>query len=107
MMWPLSLFLLFATAAPYQQDTTPQLHGDRGKPALQMKRTDDGARLRTLLEQQNNLCFTLRTYYFHRQDGQAPVLEGMTTCTPASALSQKQISRRPGMFVPLVLKNGQ
>jgi hypothetical protein len=105
-MWPLSLFLFFATAAPYQQDTTPQLHGDRSKLTLQMKRTD-GPRMRTLVEQQNNLCFTLRTYYFHRQDGQAPVLEGMTTCTPASALSQKQVSPKPGRFVPLVLKNGQ
>jgi hypothetical protein len=61
---------------------------------------------------QRNLCFTMRSYYFHRQDGQAPVLVGTATCTPASKLQQKRVAPTPdGLFVPLGLQqqmeNGQ
>jgi hypothetical protein len=48
------------------------------------------------------MCFTMRSYYFRRQDGQAPVPAGMTTCTPASILQQRQVSPAPKVrFVPL------
>jgi hypothetical protein len=50
----------------------------------------------------SNTCYTMRSYFFRRQDGQAPVPAGMTTCTPASVLQQKQISPGPPVrFVPL------
>ena len=53
---------------------------------------------------QSNTCFTMRSYYFRRQDGQAPVPAGMTTCTPASVLRQRQVSPQPGVqFVPLAI----
>jgi hypothetical protein len=44
----------------------------------------------------------MRSYFFRRQDGQAPVPAGMTTCTPASVLQQRQVSPEPNVrFVPL------
>jgi len=50
----------------------------------------------------SNTCFTMRSYFFRRQDGLAPVPAGMTTCTPASVLQQKQVSPGPPVrFVPL------
>ena len=51
-------------------------------------------------------CYTMRSYLFHRQDGQAPVLAGMTTCTPASVLQQRQVSPAPRvLYVPLSLES--
>ena len=55
--------------------------------------------------QQDNTCYTIRSYNFRRQDGQAPVLASTTTCTTASMLQQRQISPRPGtLYVPLGLQ---
>jgi len=46
------------------------------------------------LEDQN-LCFTMRSYLFERRNGFAPEPVGMTTCQPASARRQKQVVSRP------------
>jgi hypothetical protein len=44
----------------------------------------------------------MRSYFFRRQDGQAPVPAGMITCTPARVLQQRQVSPAPKVkFVPL------
>jgi hypothetical protein len=44
----------------------------------------------------------MRSYFFRRQDDQAPVPAGMATCTPASVLQQRQVSPRPNVkLVPL------
>jgi hypothetical protein len=44
----------------------------------------------------------MRSYFFRRQDGRAPVPAGMTTCTPATVLQQRQVSPGPAVrFVPL------
>jgi hypothetical protein len=40
-------------------------------------------------------CFTMRSYVFHREDGQAPKLVNTTTCTPASTLRTLQTSPAP------------
>ena len=57
---------------------------------------------RSLEESHRNTCFTMRSYFFRRQDGQAPVPAGMTTCTPASVLQQRQVSPVPDVkLVPL------
>jgi hypothetical protein len=42
-----------------------------------------------------NLCFTMRTYLFERRDSFAPEPVGMTTCQPASARRQKQVMSKP------------
>ena len=40
-------------------------------------------------------CYTMRTYVFRRQDGNAPVLVGTTTCTPANVVRKQQVNRAP------------
>ena len=42
-----------------------------------------------------NLCFTMRTYLFERRNGFAPEPVGMTTCQPASPRQQKRVVGRP------------
>ena len=99
-MWPLSIFLFVATAAPQQKppDVSQDFHHLK-LPVMQL----DGAKARRLMqESQRNTCFTMRSYFFRRQDGQAPVPAGMTTCTPARVLQQRQVSPAPDVkLVPL------
>jgi hypothetical protein len=46
----------------------------------------------------------MRSYRFRRQDGQAPVPAGMTTCTNANTFQERQVSRgQNSLFVPLGL----
>jgi hypothetical protein len=110
-MWPLSLVLLFATAAPQQAAPPPRVSDEEIAklfgPKMQLALQD--AKKKVIIAQQDltqkNLCFTMRSYYFQRQDGQAPVLVGTATCTPANKLQQKQVSPEPGVrFVPLSLQ---
>jgi len=92
-MWPLSFLLFVATAAPQHKPLSP---------ALQHKPFDDSIASRLTQETQRNTCFTIRSYMFRQQDGNAPVPAGITTCTPANVLQQRQVS--PGSrvrFVPL------
>ena len=102
-MWPLSVFLFVATAAPQQ----PQLNVDQDFRALQLpvmqhRQFDDSLGRKLLEQSRHNTCYTMRSYFFRRQDGQAPVPAGMTTCTPASVLQQRQVSPGPNVkFVPL------
>ena len=104
-MFPLSIVLLFATAAPQQSSfqradvgTLPQMAAQHGDTVLVRK-----------LDAQNfddKTCFTMRSYHFRRQDGQAPVLASTTTCTPANKLQQRKVSPGgPGtMYVPMGLR---
>ena len=70
-------------------------------PVMQRSQVDDPIG-RKLAEEKRNTCYTMRSYFFRRQDGQAPVPAGMTTCTPASVLQQRQVSPEPNVrFVPL------
>src|SRR5215472_9032813 len=108
MMWPLSLALLFATAAP---QASPNLDGAYvGRvPQFNLQRYLQTHKVETQ-NLNDNVCYTMRSYYFQRQDGQAPVLTGVSTCTPAKKLQQKRVSPEPGeMYVPLGLVeiNGQ
>ena len=99
-MWPLSIFLFVATAAPQQKppDASQDFHHLK-LPVMQL----DKAMARSVMqESRRNTCYTMRSYFFRRQDGQAPVPAGMTTCTPASVLQQRQVSPEPNVrFVPL------
>jgi hypothetical protein len=102
-MWPLSIFLFVAIAAPQQQPLDVfQDFRSLKLPVMQHRQFDDATSHKLLEESRRNTCYTMRSYFFRRQDGQAPVPAGMTTCTPASVLQQKQVSPRPGVkFVPL------
>jgi hypothetical protein len=102
-MWPLSIFLFVATAAPQQQQLNVFQDSRSLKlPAMQHRQFDHATSRKLIDESQRNTCYTMRSYFFRRQDGQAPVPAGMTTCTPASVLQQRQVSPRPSVkFVPL------
>jgi len=105
-MWPLSVFLFLAAAAaaPPQQKPLDVFQDFRHLqlPVMQHRQIDN-ATARSLLEaSRRNTCFTMRSYFFRRQDGQAPVPAGMITCTPARVLQQRQVSPAPKVkFVPL------
>ena len=43
---------------------------------------------------QNDTCFTMRSYYFNRHDDLAPEYRGMTTCEPSRAVTPKRTLRR-------------
>ena len=105
-MWPLSIFLFVATAAPQQpQLNVAQDFRTSQLPVMQHRQFDDSLGRKLLDQSRRNTCYTMRSYFFRRQDGQAPVPAGMTTCTPASVSQQRQVSPRPSVkFVPLVTK---
>jgi hypothetical protein len=42
-----------------------------------------------------NTCYAMRTYFFRREDGNAPVLVGTTTCTPADIYRRKNAGPPP------------
>ena len=46
------------------------------------------------------VCLTMRSYFFERKDGLAPVFVGMTTCDPGRGRILKKINRRPARLVP-------
>ena len=46
-------------------------------------------------------CFTMRSYLFTRQDGNAPVLVGSSTCTPSRAIRMEQSKHHRGRLVLL------
>ena len=109
-MWPLSIFLFVATAAPLQQPLDVfQDFRNLKLPVMQRRQFDDSLGRKLLEESRRNTCYTMRSYFFRRQDGNAPVPAGMTTCTPASVLQQRQVSPRPNVkFVPLgAVRNNQ
>jgi len=106
-MWPLSIVLLFATAASQQNSAGGDYVGKI--PSWQ-----GALRARAALVQpqltlapgdfDQNACFFIRSYHFERQNGSAPVLTGMTTCTPSRILEQKRVSPSRGLYVPLALQ---
>jgi len=105
-MWPLSVFLFLAAAAPVQQQKPLDVFQDFRNlklPAMQHGQLDkETARKLIIKKNQSNTCYTMRSYFFRRQDGQAPVPAGMITCTPASVLQQRQVSPAPDVkLVPL------
>lgn len=58
---------------------------------LTMQRAMQQAREQALAD----TCYTIRSYNFKREDGNAPVLVGTTTCTPANQVRRQQVNRPP------------
>jgi len=102
-MWPLSVFLFVATAAPQQKPPDVLQNFSQLKlPIMQHRQPDYTLPHKVIDQSRRNTCYTMRSYFFRRQDGNAPVPAGMTTCTPASVLQQRQVSPLPRVqFVPL------
>jgi hypothetical protein len=42
-----------------------------------------------------DICFAIRSYVFDRQDGNAPVLVGTSTCTPGSTIVRRRVGNPP------------
>lgn len=104
-MWPLNVFLFLIAAAPAAQQKPLDVFQDFRQlkpPAMQQRQLDKLTARQLIEEQQRNTCYTMRSYFFRRQDGQAPVPAGMITCTPASVLQQRRVSPVPELIlVPL------
>jgi len=104
-MWPLHLLLLLGLSGPQQNSPNASviLHGKLS--ALQTLHNMVVAPERI---GNRNTCYTMRSYFFRRQDGLAPVPAGMTTCTPARVLQRTPISPGPPVrFVPLGAQQDQ
>lgn len=104
-MWPLSIVLLLTTAAAQQNAPAPEGAYVGKIPAIVnvLQRNLQSYRVSPQELQNRNLCFAIRSYHFRRQDGNAPVLVGTTTCTPAVDFRQRQVRPKPGLYVPLAL----
>jgi hypothetical protein len=103
----LNLLFVFAMAAP-QQNSTLTLPTFQPKLPAHTVYIDDATSRKLFAATQENTCYTMRSYRFRRQDGQAPVPAGMTTCTRANIFQQRQVTSDPrGLFVPLGMKIDQ
>jgi hypothetical protein len=49
-----------------------------------------------------NTCWFIRSYNFEREDGEAPVLKDVTTCTPSHRNVLRRAKKPGAEFVPLV-----
>jgi hypothetical protein len=103
-MWPLSLVFLFALNAPQQNTPAPGQDFRAGKlPNIKiepMQRMQIDLMAMPPSAGDANTCFAIRSYVFHRNDGQAPALVNTTTCTPANTLRTLQTSPAPVRLVP-------
>ena len=102
------LILLFMLAAPQQNAAQHRSH-DQAQTQTQR----DPSKLQKYPEigmlqdgtYDDHTCFTMRTYYFKRHDGDAPELAGTSTCTPANALRREQAKRKAPKLVLVPLKD--
>ena len=108
-MWPLTIVLLFATAGPQQNaPSAGEAYVGKIPPVVQLVQHNLLTRRVSPQEMMNSsTCFLIRSYHFRRQDGNAPVLAGITTCTPSRILEQKRVSPEGGLYVPLVFSGEQ
>ena len=71
-MWPLSLFLFLTAAAAAPQQNPLDVSQDFRHlklPVMQHRQLDDATARKLIEESQRNTCFTMRSYFFRRQDG--------------------------------------
>jgi len=87
-MWPLSLVFLFALSRSTAKRPCRGPGLSREQVAnFQIGQTQMGQMkmdrmVLPPLPYNASTCFTVRSYVFHRNDGQAPKLVNTTTCTP-------------------------
>jgi hypothetical protein len=101
-MSSLILFLLLSQTAPPQDyvGKVPNfpLHQHRPYLSVQNLEKPAGQQYAELLGE--GTCFTMRSYVFTRQDGNAPVLVGATTCTPATTLRMERTKQHQVRLIP-------
>jgi hypothetical protein len=61
--------------------------------------SDGGIQLRS--NRDENTCWFIRSYNFEREDGSAPVLKDVTTCTPSRRNELRRAKKHGAEFVPL------
>jgi hypothetical protein len=92
------LFLLLSQTAP-PQDYVGKLPSQLGQPqqghAIDRKLVNSPGYDALFA----GTCFTMRSYVFARQDGNAPVLVGTSTCTPVSTLRMEKSKQRKGELI--------
>ena len=47
----------------------------------------------------------MRSYIFERQDGNAPILIGTSTCTPAGRIRDRRVRGKEQLLVPMNLQD--
>jgi hypothetical protein len=99
-MSPLIVFLLLTQAAPPQNyvGKVPNFPLHHHRLYRNVQKVPDGREYAELLGA--GMCFTMRSYVFTRQDGNAPVLVGATTCTPATTLRMERSKQPQVRLVP-------
>jgi hypothetical protein len=102
-MWPLSILLFLAPAATQpNQFKVSQDFRHLKLPVMQHQQPDEVIAGQQLEASQRNTCYTMRSYFFRRQDNLAPVPAGMSTCIPAKITRQLRVSPAPRIrLVPL------
>lgn len=90
LMGPPQEFVGKIPASPLPQSGPFQIGVDR---STRTPRVNNGDQMQALANR--NTCYTMRSYIFQRQDGNAPVLLGTTTCTPANVGRSRQVDRPP------------
>jgi len=114
-MSPIGLILLVALVAPAQNapqnSPKPDQKNSQNHVLLQSHILEElmnrpaGISGQQLSLPDSSTCFTMRSYYFKRQDGAAPELVGTSTCTPANVFrSQKARRMNRPRLAPLKLQ---
>lgn len=98
----LSLLLLLGMA-PLQDDQLQPLGPNelmQGLEQYQRRQAQDLLHQVQPVESADNTCLAIRSYIFKREDAQAPVLIGTTTCTPAQAFQQRSVVQPRARLIP-------
>jgi hypothetical protein len=84
--------------SPYTFDH-PQLRNQVTFHSEERPALDGGINLSSTRNE--NTCWFIRSYNFEREDGAAPVLKDVTTCTPSNKNELRRAKKRSAEFVPL------
>ena len=80
-----------ADPAPAPTTPTPQAQiASLNESPSSHKQSQPFDDLQIQVPNQSDTCFTMRSYYFDRQDDLAPEYRGMTTCEPVRAVVPKR-----------------
>jgi hypothetical protein len=101
-MSPLIIFLLLTQAAPRQDyvGKVPNFPLHQHRLYLNVQKLEKPAGQQYAERFGEGTCFTMRSYVFTRQDGNAPVLVGATTCTPATTLRMERTKQPQVRLIP-------
>src|SRR5262245_47898501 len=89
LMGPPQDFVGEIPSSPVPQSGPVSIDVDQSTPAYRL----NADQVRALANR--NTCYAIRSYIFRRQDGNAPVLVGTTTCTSADALRRQEVGPPP------------